>query len=176
MGIKENFSIFNQIEFPSVITLLNAVSGMISILFSISRQYKYAAVFMIAAVFFDYIDGKIARLMKKETELGVELDSLSDMISFGVAPVVLAFQTTKNVGQGWIFAAIIYMLFLCAGALRLARFNITKKEKGYKGMPITINGLIVPIIYFAGITAWYPLWFLVSAILMISAFKIKKFI
>ncbi|HII72196.1 TPA: CDP-diacylglycerol--serine O-phosphatidyltransferase [Candidatus Woesearchaeota archaeon] len=177
MGIADNFSIFKEIEFPSLLTLLNGISGMICILFAISKQYTFAAVFLLVAVFFDFIDGKLARVMKKETPLGLELDSLCDVVSFGVAPVVLAYQTTMStLGQGAIFAGIIYMLYFCAGSLRLARFNITKQHKYYEGMPITINGTIVPILFFAGLTKWYPLWFLISAVLMISAFKLKKFI
>ncbi|MBU2561994.1 MAG: CDP-diacylglycerol--serine O-phosphatidyltransferase [Nanoarchaeota archaeon] len=174
MNIKENFSLFRMIEFPHVLTLMNLLCGMISILFAIANDYKLASVFMLVAVFFDLIDGKIARYMKKATPLGRELDSLCDIVSFGVAPVVLAFQTTKNIGEGWIFAAIIYMVFLAAGALRLSRFNI-KEVNYFEGIPITANGVIVPIFYFFGLTSWYPFIFLVSAILMISAFRIKKF-
>ena len=175
MNIKDNFALFQMIEFPHVLTLLNLLCGMISILFAVAQEFKLAAVFMLVAVFFDMIDGKIARYMKKTTNLGKELDSLCDIVSFGAAPVVLAFQTTKGIGEGWIFAAIIYMVFLAAGALRLARFNL-KETKHFEGMPITLNGVIVPIFFFIGLTSWYPFIFLVSAILMISAFRIKKFI
>ncbi|MBW2972482.1 CDP-diacylglycerol--serine O-phosphatidyltransferase [Candidatus Woesearchaeota archaeon] len=174
MNVKENFVIFQMIEFPDVLTLLNLISGMISILFSVAGEYKLAAILMLVAVFFDLIDGRIARYMKKATPVGRELDSLCDIVSFGAAPVVLAFQTTKNIGEGWIFAAIIYIVFLAAGALRLARFNI-KELNYFEGMPITMNGLVIPIFYFVGLTSWYPFIFLVSAILMISAFRIKKF-
>jgi CDP-diacylglycerol--serine O-phosphatidyltransferase len=175
MNIKDNFSLFRMIEFPHIITLLNLVSGMTSILFAVAREYKLACIFMLVAVFFDFIDGKMARYMKKVTALGKELDSLCDVVSFGAAPVVLAFQTTKNIGEGWIFAVIIYIVFLAAGALRLARFNL-KENHHYEGMPITVNGVVIPIFYFAGLTMWYPFIFLVSAIFMVSAFKIKKFI
>ncbi|MBW2964556.1 CDP-diacylglycerol--serine O-phosphatidyltransferase [Candidatus Woesearchaeota archaeon] len=175
MNIKENFSIFRMIEFPHVLTLLNLICGMISILFAVAKQYRLAAVFMIVAVFFDFIDGRMARYMKKVTPMGKELDSLSDIVSFGAAPVVLAYQTTTNIGEGWIFAAIIYMVFLAAGALRLARFNV-KEATYFEGMPITVNGIVVPLFYFLGLTSWYPFIFLVSAIFMISAFRIKKFI
>lgn len=175
MNIKENFSLMTRIEFPNVLTLLNLFSGMISILFSVSREYTFACAFMLAAVFFDMIDGRVARYMKKATPLGRELDSLSDLVSFGVAPVVLAFQTTRNIGEGWIFAAIIYLVFLAAGALRLARFNI-KELNHFEGMPITFNGVIIPLLFFFKLTSWYPFVFLVCAILMVSAFRIKKLI
>ena len=174
MNIKDNFSLLRMIEFPHILTLMNLLSGIISILFAIARDYKLACIFMLVAVVFDFMDGKVARYMKKTTKLGMELDSLCDIVSFGVAPVILAFQTTKNIGEGWIFAAIIYVIFLAAGALRLARFNV-KETSYFEGMPITFNGLIVPLFYFIGLTSWYPFIFLVSAVLMISAFRIKKF-
>jgi CDP-diacylglycerol--serine O-phosphatidyltransferase len=173
MNIKDNFKILQTIEFPHILTLMNLVSGIISILFAVVRDYKLACIFMIVAVFFDLIDGRVARYMKKTTKFGMELDSLCDLVSFGVAPVVIAFQTTKNIGEGWIFAAIIYTIFLMAGALRLARFNL-KDVDYFEGMPITLNGIIIPALYFAGLTSWYPFIFLVSAVLMISAFRIKK--
>ena len=175
MNIKENFSIVQIIEFPHVLTLMNLLSGIISILFSISKDFKLAAIFMLVAVFFDFIDGKVARYMKKTTHLGKELDSLCDIVSFGVAPVILAFQTTRDIGQGWIFAVMIYLVFLMAGALRLARFNI-KEMDHFEGLPITVNGVVVPVFYFFGLTSWYPFIFLVAAVFMISAFPIKKFI
>jgi CDP-diacylglycerol--serine O-phosphatidyltransferase len=178
MNIKENFSIFKDITPATIVTLMNAVSGMASIWFSAAQEYTYGATFIILAVLFDFIDGKIARLMKKETKLGLELDSLADMISFGAAPAALAHAMTNGMWKGWMLWGIttIYLIFLCAGALRLARFNITKKEKIYKGMPITLNGLVIPAMYFAGLAAWYPAWFLISALLMISTFTLKKII
>jgi CDP-diacylglycerol--serine O-phosphatidyltransferase len=128
---------------------------------------------MLIAVFFDFIDGRVARYMKKVSNFGKELDSLSDLVSFGVAPVVLAFQTSKTIKEGWIFAIIIYVLFLTAGALRLARFNL-KEMNHFEGMPITVNGVIIPVLYFFELSSWYPFIFLVSGVLMISAFRIKK--
>ncbi|MFC1741858.1 CDP-diacylglycerol--serine O-phosphatidyltransferase [Nanoarchaeota archaeon] len=175
MNIKENFSMLRLIEFPHILTMLNLMSGIISILFALSREFEIACIFMLIAVFFDFIDGRIARYMDKVSELGKELDSLCDIVSFGVAPAVLAFQTTKNIGEGWIFAVIIYVVFVAAGALRLARFNL-REMKYFEGLPITANGVIVPLFYFIGLTSWYPFILLVSTILMISAFRMKKFI
>jgi len=176
MNLKENFAIFGMIEIPSILTLLNGVCGLIAIFFAVEKEFYFAAGFMLAAGIFDFLDGRIARLMKKETLMGKELDSICDMVSFGVAPAVLAFMTTENIGQGWIFAAIIYVLYFVAAAMRLARFNVDKKEKSYKGMPSTINGVIVPILFYMGLTSWYPLWFLIAAVLMVSAFKVPKVI
>ena len=175
MDIKDNFKLITLINFPNALTLLNLGAGITSILFAASNEFFIASIFMLIAVFFDMIDGRIARFMNKETNMGKALDSICDMVSFGVAPVVLAFQTTKNIGEGGIFAAIIYVIFLAAGALRLARFNI-KELKYFEGMAITLNGLIIPVFYFLGLNSWYPFVLLVSAVLMVSAFRIKKFI
>jgi len=173
MNIKDNFSLFGMIEFPDVLSLLNLLCGMISVLFAVEKEFTLAAVFMLVAVFFGLIYGRIANFMKKDTHFGRELASLAGLGSFGVAPVLLAFQTTKGIGEGWIFAAIIYMVFIAAAALRHARANL-KETKYFEGMPSLVNGLIVPVFYFVGLTSWYPFIFLVSAILMISAFRLRK--
>ena len=69
----------------------------------------------------------------------------------------------------------IYVIFVVAGSLRLARFN-AKELHYFEGMPITINGIVIPVFYFVGLTDWYPFILLVSAVLMISAFRIKKIV
>jgi CDP-diacylglycerol--serine O-phosphatidyltransferase len=173
MNIKDNFSLFGLLEFPNLLSLTNLAAGIISIFFAVSKEIKVACIFLLIAALFDFLDGRTARYLKKTTHLGKELDSLCDLVSFGVAPVIIAFETTRNIGDGWIFAIIIYVLFLAAGALRLARFNI-KELPYFEGMPIGVNGIIVSFFYFIGLTSWYPFIFLVSAILMISAFRINK--
>ncbi|MBW2967459.1 CDP-alcohol phosphatidyltransferase family protein [Candidatus Woesearchaeota archaeon] len=175
MNIKENFSIFGLINFPVILTLLNLVSGIVSILFAISKEYTLACLFMIVAAFFDLIDGRMADYMKQQTPMRHSLDCICDVVSFGVAPVVLAFQTTKNLGEGWIFAVIIYVILLVAASLRLARFSISKHPGHFQGIPAVTNGVVVPVFYFIGLTSWYPLIFLVLSVFMISAFKIKRF-
>jgi CDP-diacylglycerol--serine O-phosphatidyltransferase len=175
MNIKENFSIFGMIEFPHILTLLNLLSGIISILFAVSSEYTLACIFMFVAVFFELIDGKVAKVMKKVTVFGKELGSLADLVSFGVAPIMLAFQATKNIGEGWIFAVIIYLIAAAAVGLRLARFNLRELDY-FEGLPSIVNAVVVPVFYFLGLTSWYPFIFLVSAILMVSAFHVKRFI
>jgi len=175
MKLKDNFSIFHMISLPHVLTLMNISSGVMSLFFSAAGKYTLACSFILAAVFFDGIDGKVARYMNRTTLLGKELDSLCDVVSFGVAPAFLAFQTTKALFSGWLSYLVIavYILFVCAGALRLARFNI-KNIDYFEGMPITINGVIVPLLYFMGLVEVYPIALAISAVLMISAFRIKK--
>jgi len=163
-------NIFSLLKFADIFTLLNAVFGLTSIYFSIMGQFNPAAVFMLLAVLFDYIDGKMARFTGT-SEFGRELDSLADIISFGISPIVFGFSQIKTT-----FAMIVFALFLICGILRLARHNIIK-IKGFVGMPITMNGIIIPVIYFANVPVnYYPYIFLASAILMISSIKIRKVI
>ncbi|MBD3312853.1 CDP-diacylglycerol--serine O-phosphatidyltransferase [Candidatus Woesearchaeota archaeon] len=166
-----------DIAVSDVFTLLNASFGMLSIFYAIRGEYFSAVVFMITAVIFDYLDGKIARKLNKTHEFGKELDSLADIISFGAAPAVFGYVYAGQALQGmWetVLAVSCIILVVC-GALRLARFNITKAKGVYQGMPITLNGIIFPILYFAMLPAeYYFIVFLCSAGLMISPFRIKK--
>ena len=173
MKIRDNFKILGLVKIPHVLTLLNLIAGILCIFFSMMNQFKIASAFLLLAVFLDFCDGKSARRLNKVTDLGKELDSLCDLVSFGVAPVMFAFNAASSVWGGQTVAVICYILFVCAGALRLARFNITN-IKTFEGMPITPNGILVPVVYFLGLINWIPYFLLLSAILMISSFKIKK--
>ena len=174
MNFKELFSIFGSVEFPHVLTLAHLILGMVSILCSVEVDFMLASVFLIVAVVFDLLDDKVAKIMKKTTSFGYALERIAGLVSFGVAPVVLAFQTTKTAGSGWIFAIIIYIVFLCAAALQIARMHVSEKEKHYEGLPVILNGLVIPLFYFVGLAKWYPLIFILFAVGMVSSFKIKK--
>lgn len=154
------------------ITLLNAVSGLAAILFAINNMFNLSAVLMITAVIFDWLDGKVARLTHKQHKFGKELDSLADTISFGVAPAVFGFSLIQTN-----IAIVAFITFLFAGILRLAKYNIADFTGAYSGMPITFNGIIVPLMYFLRLDArFYPYIYIILAILMVSPFKIKKVI
>jgi len=163
MNFKKNLSNF--------ITLLNLASGFISIIFAINEKFVLSASFIIAAAVFDYFDGKIARYFNIESDLGADLDSLSDLVSFGVAPAIMNYVLFKN--NLLVFFALIFVL---CGAFRLASFNVLKsKVKGFVGMPITINGIIFPVLYFANATLLIScIVFIVSSLLMISAIHFDK--
>jgi len=163
MNIKKNI--------PNLLTFLNLAFGFLAIIFSLRNAFHISAVLIICAVIFDHLDGKIARIFNAESEIGSELDSLADLVSFGVAPAVMFYSLFQN--SSLLVALIVFVL---AGAYRLARFNVSKKKvKGYVGMPITLNGLIFPILYFAnpGVSI-VSILFLISAILMISSINFKK--
>lgn len=154
---------------PTLTTLLNALFGLLVIINAIEEEYSTAALFLIIAVLLDYLDGKIARKFKEDSAFGKELDSLADIISFGVAPAVFAYSL-GNIEPMSIFVLII---FVSCGMIRLARFNISDKAY-FIGMPITINGLIIPIFYFIGLGNYLIYIMLISSFLMVSTIKFPK--
>ncbi len=167
--------LLRQLKLADFFTLGNFVAGMLSILFSLKGQLETAAIFMIAAFFLDFLDGRIARFMNSENKFGKELDSLGDLVSFGVAPAVFGFAT--GLTETWHMAILIG--FAACGMLRLARFNVLK-IKGFIGVPITVNGIVFPVIYFLlgafdiGFNDYVVMVYLLMAVLMISDIRVKK--
>ncbi len=162
---------------PDLFSLLNAAFGTLSIIFSLKKGFFEAALFMVIAVVFDYLDGMFARRTGKAHEFGKELDSLCDIISFGAAPAVFGFvyAGASLEGPAETLLMVSIVVFVLGGALRLARFNITKAKGVFEGMPITLNGIILPAAYIAMLPpAYYSAVYLVSGLLMISSFRIKK--
>jgi len=131
------------LKLPDLFTFLNIFMGLFAILLVIKGYYLFSVVALLFAVAFDYLDGKIARLIKREGEFGKQLDSLADTISFGVAPAIFGFNLIQTN-----FAIIVFTLFLFAGVLRLARYNVMEFSGEFAGMPITVNGVVIPLIYF----------------------------
>jgi CDP-diacylglycerol--serine O-phosphatidyltransferase len=125
---------------PSVFTVGNLFLGIASIILVFNNKPEYAAIMVIVAMLLDGLDGRVARALNAQSEFGKELDSLSDVISFGVAPAfimyVVAFSD-MNEALAWIVTAI----FPICGALRLARFNVISGVPGYfVGLPIPAAG------------------------------------
>ena len=137
---------------PNFITSLNLVSGFLAIVFAGSGDIITASWLILAAMIFDFLDGFAARMLKSYSDLGKELDSLADLVSFGVAPALIIFSilndpatvTGVNSGQyGLLLIMIVSVMPVCA-ALRLAKFNIdTSQTTGFKGLPTPANGLAV---------------------------------
>jgi len=139
---------------PNILTLGGVCLGISSIKFSIDGNYNLAVTLILFAAILDALDGRIARLIKGTSEFGKELDSLTDFVSFGIAPVfVLYFWELSNYGKlGW---AITLIYSVCC-VLRLARFNLTKvdenqewKKNFFEGIPSHAGGLLIlmPLIY-----------------------------
>jgi CDP-diacylglycerol--serine O-phosphatidyltransferase len=129
---------------PNLITAAGIFAGFYVIIATTDGNFKTAAWFILVAAIFDGLDGKVARLTGTSSKFGVELDSLADVISFGVAPGVLLYVwALRPFGKlGWL-AAFLYVI---CGALRLARFNVqvsTVESKRFIGMPIPAAACIV---------------------------------
>jgi CDP-diacylglycerol--serine O-phosphatidyltransferase len=123
---------------PSLFTLTNLFFGFMSILFTYHGRYRMAALWIVVAALMDGMDGLVARAMKAPSDFGIELDSLSDAVSFGLATsVLLYFWGMKLAGTPGIFFSF---LFLTAGVLRLARYNIRTKSlpdrRHYQGLTV----------------------------------------
>jgi len=165
---------YKLIKIPDLITLLNLLCGLGCIYYSYLTKFTAAAIFLLICVVFDYLDGKVARLTKRKGGFGKQLDSLSDIISFGIAPAVFGY-ILLNTATNKIFLFVVLVLFIFAGVLRLARFNIIKIKGHYKGLPITSSGIIVPILYFINFPLNYFVYvYLILAVLMVSPIKFKK--
>jgi CDP-diacylglycerol--serine O-phosphatidyltransferase len=129
---------------PNLFTAMNMFSGFLSIVSASQGKFIYAAWLIIIAGIFDALDGIMARLTRSSSELGVELDSLSDIISFGAAPSFLIYKSFLY--QYDAMGIIISSLLMLAGGFRLARFNIqlTGFEKSFfKGLPIPTSAITV---------------------------------
>ena len=129
---------------PNLFTAMNMFSGFFSIISASQGNYTYAGWLIIIAAIFDTLDGFMARLTKSSSELGVELDSLSDVVSFGAAPAFLLYTTYFY--QFVTFGILISSLPLIAGGFRLARFNVQLVgfDKNYfKGLPIPSSALTI---------------------------------
>jgi len=167
---------------PNILTLAGVCLGISSIKFSIDGNYSLAVIFILLAAILDALDGRIARLIKGTSEFGKELDSLTDFVSFGIAPVfVLYFWELNNYGKlGW---AITLIYSVCC-VLRLARFNLTKidnqqlwKINYFEGVPSPAGGILIliPLIFeLSGLNLDFniknltPYFTILIAILMVS--------
>jgi CDP-diacylglycerol--serine O-phosphatidyltransferase len=161
-SVRRHFSMVREFHLADFFTLGNAACGvgavLLAMLFAASGSLPYffaAAALAPAAFLFDVLDGRIARARHEHSALGRELDSLSDVISFGVAPAALGFAA--GLQGGWDVAALIY--FVCCGVSRLARYNVTAeslsgadaKVKYFEGTPIPTSVLLTGLLALA---AW----------------------
>ncbi|MCX9085184.1 MAG: CDP-diacylglycerol--serine O-phosphatidyltransferase [Candidatus Methanoperedens sp.] len=167
-------NILKLIKPADIITLFNALFGFASILMTLNGQIESALVLIFLAVIADGADGAVARYSGTGV-LGANLDSLSDVISFGVAPAVVAFVTLDNNYSLIVFPG----LFMVCGILRLARFNVSGKKDGFEGIPITAGGFIVALFIFVkDIVPYYgiifPALLFILSILMVSTINYPK--
>ena len=162
--MQRHFSMLRDFHVADFITLGNAACGVggvfCAMVYMATPELRYfylAAALAPLAFFFDVLDGKVARARNEHSTLGRELDSLADVISFGVAPAALGFAAGLRGGWDW----LILIYFVCCGVSRLARFNVTAealaagneggKVKYFEGTPIPTSVVIVGVLAFA---AW----------------------
>lgn len=197
-------------QIPNLFTLLNLFLGCIAIVFAlqtesfvikvdgegvtsfdIPEKIAVASFFIFAAAVVDFLDGFVARLLNATSEMGKQLDSLSDVVSFGAAPAVIMYQLLRisfikeenglEMSFLWLLPAFI---LACAGAYRLARFNIdTEQGYGFKGVPIPAAGLLIasfPLILHYGnslinVNDWLAnKWVLYGIIAVVSWLMVSK--
>ena len=174
---------------PNMLTLIGVCIGLTSIRFALDGRFEFAIIAVIFAALIDGLDGRIARLIKGTSKVGKELDSLTDMISFGVAPAfIMYFWKLNSLGRfGW----LLCLVFVICVALRLARFNVNSnqepswKDNFFEGVPSPAGGILVltPLIIslsgFDFIELNYnlivPIFFVATSFLLISKFPSYSF-
>ena len=194
---KNNFKIVSdrkaRMILPNMLTLIGVCIGLSSIKFALDEKFELAIVAIVFAALIDGLDGRIARLIKATSKVGKELDSLTDVISFGVAPsFVMYFWSLNNLGKfGW----LLCLIYVVCVTLRLARFNVNSNEEPswkdnfFEGVPSPAGGILVlmPLIFslseFDFLIISYnilvPVFFISVSILLISklpTYSLKKII
>jgi len=172
-----------------MLTLIGVCIGLTSIRFALDGKFEFAIIAIIFAALIDGLDGRIARLIKGTSKVGKELDSLTDMISFGVAPAfIMYFWKLNTLGRfGW----LVCLIYVICVALRLARFNVNSsqdpswRDNFFEGVPSPAGGilvltpLIISITNFDYILLNYdiivPTFFIVTSLLLISKFPSYSF-
>ena len=178
-----------RVILPNMLTLIGVCIGLTSIRFALDGRYDFAVIAVIFAAVIDGLDGRIARLIKGTSKVGKELDSLTDMISFGVAPAfIMYFWKLNTLGRfGW----LVCLINVICVALRLARFNVNSnqdpswKDNFFEGVPSPAGGILVltPLIIsmtnFEYIQLNYniivPSFFIITSLLLISKFPSYSF-
>ena len=192
---KNNFKIVSdkkaRMILPNAITLIGVCIGLTSIKFALDGKFALAIIAILFAGLMDALDGRIARLIKGTSKMGKELDSLGDVISFGVAPAfIMYFWNLQYLEKlGW-FVCLIYVVCV---ALRLARFNVNSEEETswkdnfFEGVPAPAGGIIVlmPLVLsFSGLGEIFfkinydlvvPTFFIIVSILLISTIPTYSF-
>ena len=191
---KNNFKVVAdkknaRVILPNMLTLIGVCIGLTSIRFALDGRFEFAIIAIILAAVIDGLDGRIARLIKGTSKVGKELDSLTDMISFGVAPAfIMYFWSLNTLGRfGW----LVCLIYVICVALRLARFNVNSgqepswRDNFFEGVPSPAGGILVltPLIFsmtnFKFIPINYdivvPIFFIATSFLLISKFPSYSF-
>lgn len=164
---------------PSLLTVGNLILGLVALLLSSRGYASDAALLVVIGMALDGLDGRTARYFHAETEFGKELDSLSDIVTFGVTPAFIMYNVILQY-EGWV-GMVIAVLFPVAGALRLARFNIQKTStKYFVGLPITAaGGVLATLALYRNLlepaAVILPVGMILLSILMVSRVRYPNF-
>jgi len=160
---------------PNFITSLNLFTGCVAVLLAFRGDYQGAFIAILVAAVFDFLDGFAARLLKAYSPMGKELDSLADMISFGLAPGMIVYSLLSATGQNEWLPYLAFLIPVFSG-LRLAKFNIDDRQtSSFIGLPVPANA-----IFWAGIVYSFPvflldnIWILLILIGLFSYFLISE--
>ena len=191
---KNNFKVVAnkksaRVILPNMLTLIGVCIGLTSIRFALDGRFEFAIVAIILAALIDGLDGRIARLIKGTSKVGKELDSLTDMISFGVAPAfIMYFWKLNTLGRfGW----LVCLIYVICVALRLARFNVNSeqvpswRDNFFEGVPSPAGGILVLTPLILSLTNFnffqinyeivVPTFFIITSLLLISKFPSYSF-
>ena len=191
---KNNFKVIAdkknaRVILPNILTLIGVCIGLTSIRFALDGRFELSIIAIIFAALIDGLDGRIARLIKGTSKVGKELDSLTDMISFGVAPAFIMYFWKLNTLErfGW----LLCLIYVICVALRLARFNINSNQEPswrdnfFEGVPSPAGGILVltPLIYsLSGFDLFFvnndiivPIFFVATSFLLICKFPSYSF-
>ena len=178
-----------RVILPNMLTLIGVCIGLSSIRFALDEKFELAIIAIIFAALIDGLDGRIARLIKGTSRVGKELDSLTDMISFGVAPAFIMYFWKLNTLErfGW----LLCLVYVICVALRLARFNVNSntdsswKDNFFEGVPspagaiLLLTPLIISLSGFDFLQLNYniitPIFFVITSFLLISKFPSYSF-
>jgi CDP-diacylglycerol--serine O-phosphatidyltransferase len=178
-----------RVILPNMLTLIGVCIGLTSIRFALDGKFEFAIIAIIFAALIDGLDGRIARLIKATSKVGKELDSLTDMISFGVAPAfIMYFWKLNTLGRfGW----LVCLIYVICVALRLARFNVNSNQEPswrdnfFQGVPSPAGGILVLTPLIISLTNFnliqlnydiiVPVFFITTSLLLISKFPSYSF-
>ena len=183
---KKNFKIVSdnkaRMILPNALTLIGVCIGLSSIKFALDSKFELSVIAIMFAALFDALDGRVARLIKGTSLVGKELDSLADVISFGVAPAfIMYFWSLKHLGKfGW----LLCLIYVVCVALRLARFNVSSsaepswKDNFFEGVPAPAGGILIlmPLVFSLSeinmvninYSVIVPVFFIIISFLLIS--------
>lgn len=155
---------------PNIITCCNLTAGSLAVIMALRGTFRQAAIFILIAAVCDFLDGLSARLLHAYSDMGKELDSLSDLISFGLAPGLMVYALLNDYlllpYGNFEYLAYIALLIPVAGGIRLAKFNVDDRQtSSFIGLPIPANALFWIGVCFADTRDWHPVIILALIVL-----------